>query len=995
MRAADTLPARRVLKFGRFLVLPHHREFFVEGTPVALGGRAFDVLMVLIEAGGELVTKDDILSRVWPGLVVEEHSLQFHISVLRKALGKDRGFIKTISGRGYRFVADVTAADDEQEAAVNPIAASSPASLPDPERRTNLPAPTSDLIDREAELQEVTALLTTHRLVTLVGAGGIGKTRLGLDIAGHLVDTFADGVWVAELGLVTDPDLVPVTVATALKLDIAGSDVTPERVAAALGAKQLLLVLDNCEHLIDAAATMAEALLRANPAAHVIATSREPLRAAGEQVYTVPPLAMPAEDAADSDDPLRYAAVRLFVERARAAEPHFAPDRPVAAMVAAICRQLDGIPLAIELAAACAAALGIEALTTHLGDRFNLLINGQRTALPRHQTLRATFDWSYELLAERERVLLRRLAVFAGAFSLEAAGAVAADDEIAASEVLAGLAGLVAKSLVASEVEGTRARYRLLDTTRSYAREKLAESGERERLARRHAEYYRDLFEGAEAECGTRSAGDWLSDYRRHLDDLRAALRWAFSPMGDAAIGVGLTAAAIPLWLRLSLMEECRSRVEQALAALETGAGRDARREMKLHAALGSSLIYTSGTVPEVGAAWTRALELAERLDDAEYQLRSLWGLCFFQTASGRHRAALALAQSFRTVAEKRPNPNDRLIGERLLGVSQHYLGDQPSARRHIEHMLAHYVPFAQKPQNIPFPLDQRVMARTLLARILWLQGFPDQAMRAAETSIADASTANHANSICYALSQAACPIALWVGDLDAAEHYVGMLLDDATRRAPALWHAWARCHQGMLVIKRGDAVTGLELLREGYNELGEARFAGLRLLAFQMAESLCCVGEIADGLAVIEDAIDRSEDSDERWSIAELLRVKGELLLLQSAQEAPTADDYFRQALEWARRQGVLSWELRAAMSLARLRREQGRSAEAIALLQPVYDRFSEGFDTTDLKAAKLLLDDLPTARRKKANIVALAVPVCLGLANVPELLEPFLGLS
>ena len=275
--------------------------------------------------------------------------------------------------------------------------------------------------------------------------------------------------------------------------------------------------------------------------------------------------------------------------------------------------------------------------------------------------------------------------------------------------------------------------------------------------------------------------------------------------------------------------------------------------------------------------------------------------------------------------------------------------------------MLAHYHPAAQRSHIISFPLDQRVMARAILARVLWLQGFPDQAMRAAETSIADARTANHANSLCYALSQGACPIVLLVGDLVAAEHCVEMLLDQATKRALALWHAWGHCYRGALIIRRRDVVTGLRLLREGYNELGKARFAALRLIAFQMAEAAGRAGQIAEGFAVIEEALAWTERSDERWLIAELRRVKGELLLLEGASgAAAVAEDLFRQALEESHRQCALSWELRAATSLARLRRDQGRPAEAMALLQPVYGRFTEGFDTTDLKAAKALLDAL-----------------------------------
>jgi predicted ATPase len=574
--------------------------------------------------------------------------------------------------------------------------------------------------------------------------------------------------------------------------------------------------------------------------------------------------------------------------------------------------------------------------------------------------LRATLDWSYELLREPERIILRRLAVFAGVFSLEAASAVVASAEVTPSEVVDGLANLVAKSLVAAEVDGPVACYRLLDTARAYALEKLGESGERERLARRHAEFYRDLLERAETEWETRPTSEWLTDYGRQIDNLRAALDWAFSPGGDAPVGVALTAAAVPLWTHLSLMEEYRDRVERALAVIGSGASRDARREMKLHAALGTLLTYYSTDVPKIGAAWTKALEIAESLDDPEYQLRSVRGLCMFHSASGRYRVALALAERFCSLAAKSADPNDRLVGERIIGTSQHYLGDLPSARLHLERVLADYVTSEHR-YIIRFQLDLRVTTRVFLARILWLQGFPDQAMRAAESSIEDARAANHAISLCHVLAHAACPIALWVGDLAAAEHYVRMLLDHSSRHALGRWHAFGLGHQGVLVIKRGDLNTGLRLLGAGLDEFGETRFL-FDCVDFQgtLARALGDANQGAEGLAVIDEAL--AERAEERWRIAEFLRLKGELLLLQDAPgAAAAAEDHFRQALDWARRQGALSWELRAATSLARLLSDQYRSTEAIALLVPIYNRFTEGFDTADLKTAKALIDSLP----------------------------------
>ena len=807
-------------------------------------------------------------------------------------------------------------------------------------------------------------MLAEHRLVTLTGPGGIGKTQLALAAARRLLLQFPDGVWLAELAALTDPDLVPATVAGATGLEIGTGPISAERVANALDTKSILLVLDNCEHMIVAAAVLAETLLHADSKVRILATSREPLKAEGEQVYPVPPLAVPAEGAADRDDILHYGAVRLFIERAQAAEPHFAADRNTALTIAAICRRLDGIPLAIELAAARTGALGIEQIAARLDHGFDLLTAGRRTALPRHQTLRATFDWSYGLLSEPERLILRRLSVFAGTFSLEAAEAVVSSPELAAPAVVDGLFSLVAKSLVTREGNGAVARYRLLATTRDYAREKLEEAGERQLLARRHAEYYRDLFERSEAEWESRPTVEWLSEYRLKVGNLRAALDWAFSPDGDASIGVALTVAAVPLWMQLSLIEECLGRVRQALASVAAGADRDARREMKLQAALGASLIATSRDVPEIAASCARGLELAERLDDAEYQLRSLWGLWLFNIIRGQHPAALTLAEKFMIVASTHPDPNYRAVAERMIGVARHHLGDQPGARRHLERALAYHVAPHEKSRFVDFTIDHRVMSHVYLAQVLWLQGFPDQAIRNAETSVEGAHTADHTVSVCYALAAAACPVALLTGDLNAMERYVRMLLAWSKRsRDVALkrFRAWGHSYQGALVISREDSMAGSRLVRASFAEYREGRFSSVQVITFQMAEALGRTGQIAEELAVIEEAVEASEPDRESWLTPEWLRVKGELLLMQeSPKAAGAAETHFRQALDLAHRQGALSWELRAAMSLARLWRDQGRSAEGLALLKRVYDRFTEGFGTADLKSAKILLDSI-----------------------------------
>ncbi|MEA2788429.1 MAG: hypothetical protein QOG73_835, partial [Acetobacteraceae bacterium] len=778
----------------------------------------------------------------------------------------------------------------------------------------------------------------------------------------QLQPQFPDGVWLAEFSPLADANLIPATVAAAIGLQLGAGEISPQRVSQALADRHLLLILDTCEHVIEAATAMAEALLQAAAGVRITTTSREPLRAEGEQIYPVPPLAVPV---VEGEDPWQFGAVMLFAARSRASGARVGEDQHAARVIANICRQLDGIPLALELAAARAATLGVEVLAAGLEDRFGMLTRGRRLALPRHQTLRATLDWSHELLTEPERVVLRRLAVFAGHFNLVAARAVVASPEISASEVLDRLSDLVAKSLVVAEVEGSPARYRLPDTTRAYALEKLDESGERERLLRSHAEYYRHLFERAEIEWETRPPVEWLHDYGWCIDNLRAALDWVFSPKGDALIGIALTAAAVPLWMHLSLFDECRSRAAQALAACKIGDGGDPRREMKLYTALATSSYWGSAgfaqvVVRKLGALWTKALEIAESLDDVDYQLRPLWGLYVFHLRTGDSQLALEMAQRFCTLAAKQRRRNDELIGERLMGVVQHSRGDQASARRHTEHMLANFVRSDQRSHElIRFQLDHRVAARMYLARILWLQGFPDEAMRTADDAVDEAREINHAVSLCYALAFAACPIMLWVGDLAAAERYITMLLDHSAQDALPSWGALSRLLQGVLVTRRGDLGPGLRQLRGALDEFGGPLVAMMFLN--ELAAGFARAGQIADGLAAAEQAIERAERTKARWLFPESLRIKGELLLLQAATgAAAAAEDHFRQALDWARRQGALSLELRAATSLAPLLRDQGSSAEAKAVLQPVYDRFTEGFDTADLKAAKTLLDAL-----------------------------------
>jgi predicted ATPase/DNA-binding winged helix-turn-helix (wHTH) protein len=932
------------------------RELRSSGVPVPLGGRAFEIVAELVQSGGELVSKTDLAERVWPRTFVEEGAIRVHIAAIRKAFGPDRDMLSTAVGRGYRLLGtwQVRRQDSTPaaQAAVEPMQARVDPVL------TNLPVARFDLIGRAAAIPYLRDLLSAYRVVTLTGPGGIGKTTLALEVARSVFPDLQGGSLLVELASLSNPDLVPSALASVLGLKLDGEEISAESVARAIGAREFLLVLDNCEHVVDAVANLTEAIVSRCPRTTILATSREVLRVHGEHVFRVPPLTVPPETGVEPNDALGHAAVELFIARARALGSDFKRNEENFSAIASICRRLDGIPLAIEFAAAHAVMMGPPEIAALLDDRFKFLTTGRRTALPRHQTLRATLDWSYDLLPETEARVLRHLAVFAGDFLLDAAIVVAG----AAASVTDHLANLVAKSLVVADVRGQTPHYRLLDTTRVYALEKLRSGGEYREAARRHAEFYRDFFAQAEAESESKPQAEWLATYGRHIDNVRASLNWAFAPDGDPQIGVALTATAVPLWVQLSLLGECRERAAMALASLGNGSAATARLRMQLSAALGWSLMYGVGRAREAGPAWATTLELADQLDDREYRLRALWGLCIDQFNNGEIRKALEFADRFVDGAANSTDRIDSMMADRLLATALHYLGDQKSARHHIERVLVHLADLTLKPRIVRFRFDLRVSTHYFQARILWLQGFADQALRAVERNIEEGRASGHALTFCSVLGQAACPIAFLAGDLDAAERYCAALLDHTERHPIRLWNLWARCFKGIVMVKRGDIAAGLEVLRNELGRAGEARFLPRFLLSHgELAACLGEAGEVAQGLATVDEALGRCEARDERWYVAELLRIKGELLLQESEHRSiPAAEQCFGEALELARRQGALFWELRSALSLARLRIGQDRRGDARAVLAPAYEKFAEGFEIADLRHAGAMLEQL-----------------------------------
>jgi predicted ATPase/DNA-binding winged helix-turn-helix (wHTH) protein len=937
------------------------RELRSRGIPVPLGGRAFEIVTVLVQSATELVTKDHMMERVWPGATVGEGTIHVHISAVRKALGADRAMLKTVSGRGYRLLGSWTPQQREGTAppVYSPLTHTSGAPP-----ANNFPPLITRLIGRAAAAQFVRDLVSAYRVVTLTGPGGIGKTVLAIKAVRYLLLEFEDGGWIIELASLSDPGLVPSTVASTLGLKLAG-EISADSIARAVGGRHLVLVLDNCEHVIDAVANLAETFTRLCPRTTIVATSREVLRIDGESVYRVPPLDVPALGQAAPDYIVQYSAVELFVARTKALNAGFSPHADDLASIATICRRLDGIPLAIEFAAARAAVFSVQLVAAGLHDRFALLTAGRRTALPRQRTLRATLDWSHELLPDAERQLLRRLAVFPAGFTIDAAAAVMTDTGFDPSAVLDGIANLVAKSWVALDKSDAGARWILLETIRAYALEKLAEHAEADIAAQHHALYFRDLFTPQ-----TRGARSSLSDEDlarrvREIDNVRAALDWSFSPAGDQAIGVDLTAAYAPVWQHLSLMSECRERCESALHSLEPHVNTNMRLRMQLQMSLAAAMFITMGPPEQAKTLLNEALETADALNDLNAQAVALSTLISIYTSRGEYAKAQIAAERIEQIAHRIEDPILLRSAHRQMGSALLLRGRPREARQYLERVLRFPAAPGDLHGIIYYNSNDQAAARVMLARALWMQGFADQALHEARLSQQELQGKDHQLLLCRTLYHGVCRIATMTGDFVTADREIARLIEVATSLNAHIWQTAGHFLKGKSLVERGEFAQGLLVLRDTFETSGRTGWhISYPEFNSALALGLAGTGRLDEALVAVDDAIaaDGEGADGHGWCAPELLRIKGEVLLQQAAgQSAVAAEDCFNQAAQVARDQGALFWELRVALSVARLRVSQGRRHEARAPLASVYDRFTEGFATADLQAARAMLEGLP----------------------------------
>jgi predicted ATPase/DNA-binding winged helix-turn-helix (wHTH) protein len=931
--------------------------------PLALGNRALDILMALVEDAGEVVSHKELMARAWRGLVVDPSNLRVHVSSLRKALGdvEDRPrYITNVAGQGYCFVAPVTRG----------IVASAPARAPEypcgaARRRLVLPAKLARMVGRDDALRLVAADLIAERFVSIIGPGGMGKTTIAVAVAHAMLEEFADAVCFVDVGMVADPNLLVATLASTLGLTIQTDDALTTLMEC-LRTLRVLLVLDNCEHVIDAAATLAELIFKTAPGAHILATSREALRVEGEHVYWLPPLASPAPNSSlNVADVLEFPAVKLFIERAAASGKPLDLSDADAAVIAGICGRLDGIALAIELAAGRVATHGIRGTADLLAKGLGLHWQGRRTAHPRHQTLQALLDWSYGYLSEDEQVVLRRLSVLVGPFTIDAAQAIACDDGGDEEQVVDALDHLVAKSLITSGTEGSVTRYRLLETTRVYGVKKLEESGERQAIARRHAMYFARVLHFV---CGGRidfphdNRPPSLNDY---LGNVRTALAWCFGGTAResavamepdrARLCIDVAAASIPLLLELSLLNECLQWTVKALALLDD-ATRGGKREMVLQEARAISAMWTRGNGDDVRGAIARGLEIARRRTEPSSVLRLLVGLHMFFFRIGDFRSSRSVAEELATVASSRADESYMIVADWLRGASEHFSGNQGAARRYFEAGFSR-----GGPRDLElFGLDCRVRALVPYARVLWLTGSPDRATETARQAIGEAARLSKPLNVCFSLLYAA-PVFLWCGEHTFANGVLEQLTAHPNWRALPSLHATALALQGELLVRRGEVEQGIALLGPALQAMGADRQNVLRARAAgALAEALAAVGWLDQAHSVIDEAMAEIPAGEEPLNLPELLRIKSYILLARGKPDE--AESCLMRSLECARRQSATSWELRTAMALARFRAQRGRNEHARQELAAVYNRFTEGFETPDLEAAKQLLVSIPS---------------------------------
>jgi predicted ATPase/DNA-binding winged helix-turn-helix (wHTH) protein len=935
----------RKLRFGPFELSIGERILRRDGRVIPLGGRALDILIYLADRSGEVIAKQELIDHVWSDVTVEEGSLRVHVSAIRKALGDgqfgDR-YIANIKGRGYSFVGTVVS-----------LARGTESRNAEFRQQGRLPVRPIMMIGRETVVSEVRDKLRDQRFVTLLGSGGIGKTTIALAVGRAAAEEFGGKIHFVDLESLTDPRHVAGAVATSLGLALKSKDPGLELVEL-VRSRRLLIILDSCEHVIEAVASLAEQLYQQTEEIHVLATSRELLKVEGEHCCRILPLEYPPDDSEQTANAvLRYPAVQLFVRRVAARAGSVVLTDEEAPSVAEICRRLDGMPLAIELAAGQVAALGLK----NAAVRLELLRLSHRTTVPRHRTLKATLDWSYNLLSDGERIVLRRIAPFVGHFTLEGARNIAGELGAETGEIFDAIAGLVEKSLIATRIDEAQTQYRLLDTTRAYALEKLEEHGEVDVVLRRHAEYVAGYLETQRAALLARLKAE-SSTHSGQLGNIRAALEWSFGPNGDDEIATRLAAASTQLFLELSLLIECRVWVERAIARLGDQ-HKNSRREMEIYASLSLALMHSEGSSEPVRKAFSRALGVAAILGDSAYELRLLSGLFMYYRWNTDINAALDIASRSQAAALKTKDRDDMALAESMLGAAHFLAGNHLVAIKHFESGLIHSTSGSRFRAGQHLFHDNSLLL-VGMARSLLYRGLLDQSLDYARLAIEEGEKSNHPATLCRSLSFVV-PVYLALADSRPSEQYIAQLTELAAAYSLKPYRAIATGLRGQWLLLRNDLREGISLLKRALEELHTQRHDSLNMeFLCDLGAGLIAMGEHQEALTLTVNAIDVQQRGGKFLYMPALFRMKGLILASRSAEDYFEAEGSLLSAIDWAKRQSATLFELRAATDLAELLLKQDRMPEGHKHLSAALDRMPAGIISPDHARALQILNQL-----------------------------------
>ncbi len=938
-------------RFAEFAFSPERQLLTRSGAAVRVSSRALGILHLLIERRESLVTKRDIFARVWPGLEIGEENIRINIAALRRALQDDQTeqrLIVTDHGRGYRFVATVTEGQRDE----SPVAVTAAGS-----GGCHLPVRLTSLVGRDETIGLLARCQSENRLLTILGSGGIGKTSVAVALARRVADCYTDGAWLIDLAPLEDPHLVPVTLGSQLGVTRSAHDPL-DSLLEFLRPKRMLLVLDNCERLVEESARFVARILAAARGVDILATSREALGVAAEHLYRLPPLAMPPQstETLSATETCSYPAVRLFVERAQTRSMQFDPGEAELESIADICRQLDGNPLAIELAAAAIETAGVAGIAAGLDRRFALLTRGYRTSAVRHRSLRAVMDWSYDFLPPRTQSVLCRLSVFRRGFSLEAAEEIAHCPQIGNWEVVEHLTSLTDKSLVVSDSEQFVPEFRLLETVRAYATEKYLATGELDSCMRRLAERCRRVFGQALDKSKIGISTGLRSTYLRQVDDLRASLDWAFASESRLGIGVALAIAAAPTLDSLGLFTEAYQILRAAIERLERSEPLDKHGLMQLYALLAPMSGWVSLTGNEIETASRRLLELAADGGRVDFQLRALRNLFLVALLSGQNTLARAYSNQMAETSLTAGDRYARVVAQQRVGAMCSIMGEHDAALRTFAEMEIDTHPDTPV-ETVRYLYEPVCIQKSYLARTLWCVGQLDGALEEARGALERANRLAHLPTQFVTLIQAAALIPLWTGPQETAMNAV-QLCNELAGKDRSL-RKYARVFSACLQIKHGAVGAGTRALQEevlapGFDINSLAPSQAVFYAA--LAEGFYQAQAFDEALALVERALEQARLSAGVWFNPELLRIKACTLAAQGAP-VPAVESAFDVALATARQQRALYWELRAAFSHAQYLTSQQRPRDAHTALKPVYGKFTQGFGLAELHAARELL--------------------------------------